>query len=88
MKIVHTTSYLDGGTIVLLTDTKKRYYIDNRLGSRTVGEVFDSYPSGGNIVPQEEVWDLIKAIKEYDDVEYKKYNLDFRKHALALLGTA
>ena len=81
MKVVHITSYLDGGTVVIICDNKKKYYIDGRLGSKTKGEVFSSYPDAGTIVPQSEVWDLVIATKEYD-------NKFYRNHVLDLLATA
>lgn len=81
MKITHVSSYLDGGTTVITCDNRKRYYIDDRLHTKTKGEVFDAYPSGGNIIPKSELWELIMAIKDYEDIEY-------RHHMLHLLGTA
>lgn len=81
MKILRVTGYLDGGTVAIATE-KKIYYVDGRLRSKTAGEVFDSYPSDdSNIIPQSELWELVSAVKEYGDIDY-------RKHILHLLGTA
>ena len=81
MKIVHVNSYLDGGTSVIFCDNRKAYYIDERIYSKTKGEVFDAYPDRGNIIPKSELWELIGAIKGYE-------NIEVRKNMLHLLGTA
>jgi hypothetical protein len=81
VKIVHVNSYLDGGTMVIGVENHKRYYIDNRLSSATTGEVFDQYPTVGKIISNEELWNLIVALKSYEDIEMKR-------HILHLLGTA
>ena len=81
MKIQYVDSYLDGGTVVIGADNFKRYYIDDRLQTKTKGEVFDQYPTVGKIISKEELWELIVAIKGYEDIEA-------RKNMLHLLGTA
>ena len=81
MKIIHTNSFLDGGTIKISCDNHKVYYIDNKLRTKTRGEVYDSYPPSGNIIPNLELLELTVAIKNYEDIEY-------RKLMLHLLGTA
>jgi hypothetical protein len=44
----------DGGTEVCyeVNNPDKPYYIDNRIGSKTIGKIFDRYPgdSGANML--------------------------------------
>jgi hypothetical protein len=35
----------DGGTLVVLGEDGKTYYVDGRVGSKTKGTVYDDYPS-------------------------------------------
>lgn len=44
MKINDTHILHDGGTVELQT-TVGKFYIDNRIGSSTIGFIFDKYPS-------------------------------------------
>lgn len=79
-KVIHVTCYLDGGTAVVLLDNKKRFYVDGRRGP-TRGEVFDSYPDGGKVVSKTDLWELIVALKSYEDIPMKN-------HIFGLLATA
>ena len=72
MKIVSTNSMLDGGTIAIHTDTDDVFYIDGRLFSKTKGSVYDNYPSAGKIVSDATFWELVKAVKAYEDIEIKR----------------
>jgi hypothetical protein len=81
MKIINFNSYLDGGTVVITCDNQKTYYVDNRLKSKTTGEVFDAYPPAGKIISKSELWDLVKTVKDSNDIAYTGY-------ILKLLGTA
>lgn len=60
-ELIKISMYRDGGTTVWITpETKagiktvedardcKKYYLDNRLGSSTKGELFDEYPNYKN----------------------------------------
>lgn len=56
--LIKTSIYSDGGTTVWIEPSVKeniksieeaqncqKYYLDNRIGSQTKGELFDKYPS-------------------------------------------
>ena len=56
--LIKTSAYRDGGTTVWIEPSVKdnlktiedaencqKYYLDNRIGSKTKGELFDKYPS-------------------------------------------
>ena len=86
MKITHITSYLDGGTIVLTCDSHEHCYIDNRLGSKTIGTVYTSYPPQGEVVTGPLLTEIMAAVRELD--ESVEHNLYYKKEIFRLMGTA
>ena len=86
MKITHINSYLDGGTIVLMFDDGKSYYVDNRLYSQTAGTVYTSYPPQGDVVTGPLLTEIMAAVRELD--ELVEHNLLYKKEIFRLMGTA
>jgi hypothetical protein len=86
MKIKHITVYLDGGTIAVVFDNGENYYVDNRLGSRTSGTVYTSYPPQGDVVTGPLLAEIVAAVRELD--ESVPHNLLYKKEVFRLMGTA
>jgi hypothetical protein len=86
MKILEVNGYLDGGTLVLTCkkeDQFVRYYIDNRINTRTRGEIYLSYPrDDSEKVSDSTYWEIVEAVKEYRGTSYSNRSI------LELLGTA
>jgi len=70
MKIQKIITYLDGGTIEIITD-RGTFCVDRRLGSQTKGRLFFGYPSDKNIV--ENYSDLLEQIKRSLDKTDTKF---------------
>lgn len=52
---VKITRLRDGGTDVMTISEKgvsKIFYIDHRIGSTTIGRIYDDYPNKGKIVSE------------------------------------
>jgi len=77
MEIIEIDSYLDGGTIEIITD-RGSYCIDDRLFSKTKGIIFFNYPKydNCNIAPNQDELkiELIEALAKYtvdgDDLDW------------------
>lgn len=71
MEIVELDSYRDGGTIIIKTREGITYCVDHRIGSKTKGSIFLSYPKKDNfniIEPQDKIRDeIINGIEKYTD---------------------
>ena len=42
--VIEINSFLDGGTVKYVDDKNVNYYIDWRIGSSSLGLIFDRYP--------------------------------------------
>lgn len=50
IKVKEIARYRDGGTTRCVDKKGNSYYIDNRIGSTTIGKVFDEYPDDGKMI--------------------------------------
>ena len=48
IKLRKVNAYLDGGTVLYLSEDGVSYYEDRRLGTKTPGEIYSSYPGEPN----------------------------------------
>jgi len=77
MKITKIDQYKDGGTYELVTTDFGVICIDNRLGSRTKGRLYNGYPKYDKtnlIVGFDSFYnDIIESLKQTDDQSLKIY---------------
>jgi hypothetical protein len=68
MQIRARTGYLDGGTVVAVTD-EGSFYLDQRINTKTRGQIFDSYPGskGAKLVNEETAKKIVALIKDSND---------------------
>jgi hypothetical protein len=77
MNITNIRTYLDGGTIEIITE-RGTFCIDRRIGSKTQGKLFFGYPSDSNMI--ENYSDLLSQLKEsLEEVETKFIDFDWIK---------
>jgi hypothetical protein len=80
MKILNFNFYLDGGTTALSTN-KGTFCIDNRLGTKTPGKIFDEYPNSKSTpIPHELRWEVLEGLKQYDE------NLMYKSETIKLIN--
>ena len=85
MKITKIESYLDGGTIEIVT-TDEIYCIDNRIRTKTKGSLFFGYPKddNSNIAPnQNEIKiEMKNTLEKYTGLEFGDFDWKPRVYEL------
>jgi hypothetical protein len=74
MKIVNIDSYRDGGTLEITTENGKTYWVDRRIRTKTLGQIYDAHPNKGILLPNQ--LDLIAEISE----AIKEWNKNHLEH--------
>jgi fructose 1,6-bisphosphatase len=72
MKILGVVSYLDGGTVKVIT-TDEIYTIDSRIGTKTKYSIFLDYPKDDNsniVLNQSDIKEKLRiAVEEYNELD-------------------
>jgi hypothetical protein len=72
MKILGVVSYLDGGTVKVIT-ADDIYTIDSRIGTKTSNSIFLGYPKDDNsniVLNQSDIKEKLRiAVEEYNELD-------------------
>lgn len=63
MKIIETDMYLDGGTVLIITD-EGDYAVDDRMGSNTPNKIYNGYPLNDNSNLIENQSEIVSKLKK------------------------
>jgi hypothetical protein len=85
MKILGVVSYLDGGTVKVIT-TDEIYTIDSRIGTKTKYSIFLDYPKDDNsniVLNQSDIKEKLRiAVEEYNESDIM---FDFKPRLIEML---